>query len=82
MKMINDRAQDAVKSISLYLSPREAEEMRDGLNRLLQDPEAKEHFHVYSDDNKQEISCSIITDVKLKDLSSFNKHERKVLFDE
>jgi len=79
MRMIDDSRQCSLKSISLYLTPREATEIRRELDRLLKDPEANEHFHVYSDQNDREVSCSIITDAKLKNIKSFNKTEQKIL---
>jgi hypothetical protein len=79
MKMIDDQQQRSLTSASLYLTPREAREMRDNLDHLLEDPEAHEHFHVYSDDNSREISCSIITEAKLKNLKKYNKLEQQVL---
>lgn len=82
MKIIDDQRKQPVKSASLFLTPREAREMRDNLDVLLQDPEANEHFHVYSDDNSHEISCSVITESKLKNLKSYNKLEQQVLSEE
>lgn len=79
MRMIDDNRQGSLKGVSLYLTPREAEEMRRELDRLLKDPEANEHFHVYSDQNDREVSCSIITEKKLKNIKSFSKLEQKVL---
>jgi len=80
--MIDDKRQCSLKSVSLYLTPREAAEMKSELERLLKDPEANEHFHVYSDRNDREISCSVITEKKLKNIKSFNKVEQKVLTEE
>jgi len=82
MKIIDDRRKQSVESASLFLTPREAREMRSNLDDLLKDPEAHEHFHVYSDDNSREISCSIITEQKLKDLSKYNSLERQILAEE
>ena len=76
MRMIDDQRRQSVKSASLFLTPQEAREMRDNLDDLLKDPKAHECFHVYSDDNSREISCSIITDSKLKDLGKYNKIEK------
>jgi hypothetical protein len=82
MKMIDDQRKQSVKSLSLFLTTREAREMRDNLEHLLADPESNEHFHVYSDDNSREISCSVITESKLKNLKNYNKLEQQVLSEE
>ena len=79
MKMINDDTHDSLKRVSLFLTPKEAKQMRDELNRLLENPEAKEHFHLYSEGHMREISCSIITESKLKEIKMYNKYERQVL---
>jgi hypothetical protein len=79
MRMIDDREKRPIRSVSLYLNVREARETLDGLSELLKDPEAYDHFHVYSDDSSREISCSVITKRKLVDLSRYNRIERKVL---
>lgn len=79
MRMIDDQEKKSLRSVSIYLTPREAGEMWEGLKRLLADPEAYDHFHVYSDDSLREISCSVITERKLADLSRYNRYERKVL---
>jgi len=65
--------------MSIYLTQNEAEEFRNELNKLLKDPEANKHFHIYEDNMSREISCSIITEKKLKDLKGYNKLERMIL---
>ena len=79
MKMIDDQQKRSLRKVSFYVSPREAQEMRDNLDHLLENPESHEHFHVYSDDNSREISCSIVTEFKLKNLENYNKIEQQVL---
>lgn len=68
-------------NIQIYLTPAEARELVAGLNKLLVDPEANEHEHVLSTERGREISVSLTTSTKLKDLSGYISAERK-MFDE
>jgi hypothetical protein len=77
MRIIDDCRRQSVDSISLYLTPEAAKDMKRGLERLLRDPEASEHFHVHS--SGREISCSIITKTKLSSLDGYTELERSVL---
>ena len=79
MKLIAVDRKCSLKVVSLYLTVKEAKQLRDELERLLKEPEAKEHLHIYEEDMSREISCSIITENKLKNLSGYNKLERQVL---
>ena len=79
MRMLDPNRKAPVDALQLYLTPREAEELRDGLSVLLRDPEANEHIHVYDDDMSRELSCSLVTGAKLRDLSGYTKLERRIL---
>ncbi len=79
MRIIDLDRKCQVKSLSIYLTPNEAEQFRDELDKLLKDPEADEHFHIHEDDISREISCSIITEKKLQNLNRYNKLEQAVL---
>lgn len=79
MRMLDPNRKAPVEALQLYLTRREAEELRDGLSVLLRDPEAFEHIHVYDDDMSRELSCSLVTAAKLKDLSRYTKLERRIL---
>lgn len=82
MRMISFDNNSSIKSISLYLTPDEASQLKEELENLLRDPEAHEHFHIYDlKDPNREISCSIITENKLRNLSSYNKLEQQTLAD-
>ena len=70
----------AVNNLSFYLTPREAKSLIEQLGNLLKNPEANEHFHLYDERGEsKEISCSLITGNKLKDLERYNEIERKIL---
>jgi hypothetical protein len=79
MRMLDVENQQSVCNLYLYLSPKEAEEMRNQLSKLLTDPDANEHFHVFCENSDRELSCSIITDQKLNNLSGYTELERKIL---
>ena len=78
MKMLDPNKNEIIKTIHLYLSEPDAIELVEALNRLLDDPEANNHFHLYSEDLKTELSCSIVTDQKLIK-NKYTELERKIL---
>ncbi len=82
MRMIDFNKKCSVNAISIYLTQDEADQLCYKLNKSLKDPEANEHFHIYENDMSREISCSIITEKKLKDLKRYNKLERKILYED
>ena len=79
MRMIDLARRLSVKNLSMFLTVEEAQQMCTDLSNLLVDPEASEHFHIQSHDYAREISCSLITDAKLKNIDRYNKLEQKVL---
>jgi hypothetical protein len=81
MRMLAFENKSSVWNLQIYLTPREAEDLGDGLNNLLKDPEANEHFHVMCENSGREISCSIITTKKLYDISGYTKLEKQILME-
>ena len=79
MRMLDAERKQSVCVMQLYLSPREAAELRNALGKLLSDPEQNEHEHVFAEDMSREISFSILTPAKLTNLSRYTDLERKVL---
>ena len=79
MRIIDLNKKCSINAMSVYLTRNEAEQFRDELNRLLKNPEADEHFHIYEDNMFREISCSIITEKKLRNIKRYNKLERMIL---
>lgn len=80
MRIIDLDKKCSIKAVSLYLTEDEASHLKDELELLLKNPESNDHFHIYdAKDPKREISCSTITENKLKSISSYNKLERQVL---
>ncbi len=79
MRMLDlDRSQ-SVSIFQLYISTAEANELKKGLEMLLKDPEANEHFHVCSEDSPREISVSILTDRKFRNSKRYTELERRIL---
>ena len=76
MRILDGEKQVPLHEVQLYLSPEEASELRNKLERLLQAPEANEHEHLISDG--REMSFSIITPTKLKDLTRYSSAEQKM----
>ena len=65
MRMLDTRTDEAIEGLQLYLTTEEAKELRASLERLLGDPEALEHDHLFSSDGGCEMSFSIVTPLKL-----------------
>jgi hypothetical protein len=78
MRMLDLQRKQSVRTLQLYLTADEAREMQQELGQLLTDPEAYEHFHVYSHESNHEISCSIVTRRKLEE-GTYTAIERTVL---
>ena len=77
MRIIDTDREQSARCLQLYLTVREARELRQQLDHILADPEANEHFHVHSDDASREISCSIVTPRKLEN-GNYTELERRV----
>jgi len=78
MRFLDAEGTSDVRNLQMYLTPNEAKEVVRQLTELLSDPEAEEHFHVFSDDGGWEMSCSLVTERKLAD-TKYTKQEAAVL---
>jgi hypothetical protein len=79
MRIINMDTKASARLIQLYLTPNEASEFRKELDRLLAKPESNDHSHISSEDSNCELSFSIITESKLKNINRYTKLEQKIL---
>ena len=77
MRMLDIDREHSVRVLQLYLTSKEAKELRDELSNLLQNPEHNLHFHVFAENMSRELSCSITTPIKLKE-DGYTKLERKI----
>lgn len=75
MRILDPENRD-MPQVLIYLSALEARKMVDELSKLLDDPEAHEHFHLFSEDGGPELSCSIVTAAKLAG-SRYTAEERQ-----
>ena len=66
MRMLDADREHSIRVLQLYLTVKEATELLRGLTRLLKEPEASEHEHVFADDMSREMSFSILTQAKLR----------------
>jgi len=81
--MIDSDKENSVRTLSLYLTVKEAEKMIRELKNLLNDPDGNEHFHIFDEKvPEKEISCSLITEKKLKNLDKYNEIERKIFLED
>ena len=78
MRILDSSSDKQVGQVQLYLSAAEARELVASLGKLLGDPEAKDHFHVFSEDGGAELSCSIVTARKLA-AGGYTPAERKAM---
>ncbi len=76
MRILDGESQVPLHEVQLYLTPEEASEFRAKLEQLLKNPDANEHEHLISDG--REVSFSIITPAKLKNLSRYSSAEQKM----
>ena len=65
MRILDSQSDRLAAQVQLYLSANEARELIASLNKLVGDPEAIDHFHLFSEDGGSELSCSIVTARKL-----------------
>jgi hypothetical protein len=79
VRMLDSEGDRSVYQLQLYLTPSEARELRALLDELLLNPEANEHRHLFSEDSGREISFSLITPTKLRDLSGYTAAEQRLL---
>jgi hypothetical protein len=78
MRILDTDNQGPVRRIQLYLTPREAADLRHALERLLENPEANEHEHVVAEDASRDLSLSIVTARKLQELTRYTDAERRM----
>jgi hypothetical protein len=78
MRILDTDNQGPVRRIQLYLSPREAADLRDALDQLLEDPEAIANERVLAEDASRDLSVSIVTAAKLQEHKRYSDAERRM----
>ncbi len=78
MRILDMDNQGPVRRMHMYLTPAEAEHLRQALDRLLRDPEGSEAARVVADDASRDLAVSIVTPAKLHDVKRYTDAERRM----
>ena len=78
MRLLDGDKQVPLHIVQLYLTLGEATKLRDALTNLLIDPEANAHEHISAEDGTRELSVSVVTEAKLKNVGRYSKAEQKM----
>jgi hypothetical protein len=81
MRILNGDNDQPVYNVQLYLTPQEATDLVTAIEELLQTPEANEHRHVMASDGGREISVSLITSSKTRNLHMYTDAERRMFLE-
>lgn len=60
MRILNEESDKPIKSVSIFLTPEEAKELRDALSQLLDRPD-NNHIHVSDPTFEREITVAVYT---------------------
>ena len=80
MRILNLDNDTKVDQVILYLTKDNAEELRDSIGCLLNDPK-NNHAHIYSEDYNKEITVCIY-DLEELDEYGFNKRSKKIILED
>jgi hypothetical protein len=69
MRLLDQKSEKALESVTVYLTQSEAEELRDSVIALLREPHHA-HYHINSNDFKKELTICIYNE---NDLSGFGE---------
>ena len=75
MRILNEKTDEAISHITLYLTLSEASELRDSLEALITNPLGR-HEHIPSDDYSKEITVCLYD---LNVLDNFNERSRRLI---
>jgi hypothetical protein len=78
MRILDTDNQGPVRRIQVYLTPGEAADLRDALDQLLDDPESSANERVLAEDGSRDLSVSIVTAAKLRELRRYSDAERRM----
>jgi hypothetical protein len=76
MRIYNLDSDKKVNKVIIYLTPDEAQEMRDSLELLINNKEKHHHEHIPDSDFKREITVCIYTECNI---SSFDERSRRLI---
>ncbi|CAI4033143.1 hypothetical protein DNFV4_03576 [Nitrospira tepida] len=72
MRLLDQRGDRKLDSVTIYLTADEARELRNDLDRLLANPQ-EHHAHVMSEDYRKEITVSIYDEANLEGFDARSK---------
>lgn len=75
MRIFDKESDRTIKDVYLFLTIKEAEELRDSLSNLIEKPE-KLHMHVDDDKYEHQITVSVNTDAVIE---SYSERFKKVI---
>ena len=76
MRLLDQSSEKALQSVTVYLTKDEAEELRDSVQSLLEQPTFQAHHHVYSKDFKRELTICIYSE---GDLAGFDERSKRLI---
>ena len=76
MRLLDQTGDSALKSIIVYLTRAEAEELRDSVNDLLEHSNYAAHHHIYCKDFKRELTICIYNE---DDLAGFDERSKRLI---
>jgi len=75
MRLLDQRSDISLQSVTVYLTQNEAEELRDSVLALLKEPR-NSHFHINSEDFKKELTICIYTE---GDTTGFDERSKRLI---
>lgn len=75
MRILNEKTDESISHITLYLTVAEASELRDSLDSLISNP-VGHHEHIPSDDYSKEVTICVYSP---KNLDGFNERSRHLI---
>jgi len=78
MRLLDQRSEKSLQSVTVYLTQSEAEELRDSVLALLGEPR-NNHCHVYCKDFKKELAICIYDE---HDLSGFDDRSKRLIIND
>jgi len=76
MRLLDQKSDAALKSVTVYLTKDEAEELRDSVIALLEQPQFAAHHHVYCKEFKKELTVCIYNE---DDLTGFDERSKRLI---
>lgn len=79
MRILDEDSDKAIKNILILLTPEEASELRDDLERMLQKNASDEHTHINDMEFEHEMTVAIYSS---GEIDSFNERSKKLILND